>query len=130
MGSVLILVMLGGFFMYLLFGINASWGDKRAKKISKTSGIIGFISLIALIGLCNIPVPLYEYRLNLYYLGGSERNVAIVSVQEPYIYSYCGSYSLQWHDGKTPCIEEGVVRCEILCRKKIKELTWKDKIWE
>lgn len=132
MEFVLILVIAGSFFTAFLFSINASWGDKTAKKIATTSGIIGVISLLAFIGLgiksCNTPVTLYEYRLNLYYLGGSERTIVVESVQDPYIYSYKGSYSLQWHDGWTPYKEQGVVRREILSKKKIKDLTRKDRI--
>lgn len=127
---VLILLIAGSFFTTFLFCINASWGDNTAKKIATTFGIIGVISLFALIGLsiksCNTPVPLYEYRLNLYYLGGSERTIVIESIEDPYISSYKGSYSLEWSDGRTPYMEQGVVRREILSKKKIKDLTWKD----
>lgn len=73
------------------------------------------------------PVPLYKYEVHLYYLGGSERDIVIESVQDPYISSYKGSYSLQWYDGWTPYKEQGVVRREILSKKKIKDLTWKDR---
>lgn len=127
----LILVIAGSFFTAFLFSINASWGDKTAKKIATAFGIIGVISLLAFIGLgiksCNTPVPLYEYRLNLYYLGGSKRTIVIESTEDPYIESYKGSYSLQWYDGRTPYEEQGVVRREILNKKKIKDLTWKDR---
>lgn len=129
--SILALLSVGGFFTAFLFSINASCGDKTAGKISITAGGIGVISMFVFIGLCvkscNTPVPLYEYNLHLYYLGGSERDIVIKSTQDPYISSYKGSYSLEWYYGCTPYIEKGVVRRDILSKKKIKDLTWKDK---
>lgn len=129
---ILILLSVGGFFTAFLFSINASWGDKTAGKISITAGSIGVISVFVLfIGLCvksrNTPVSIYEYKVHLYYLGGSERDIVIKSTQDPYIYSYKGSYSLKWYYECTPYIEKGVVRRDILSKKKIKDLTWKDK---
>lgn len=70
------------------------------------------------------PVPLYKYEVHLYYLGGSEKYIVIESIEDPYIYSYKGSYSLKWHDGRAFYEEEGVVRREILSKKKIKDITW------
>lgn len=70
------------------------------------------------------PVPLYKYEVHLYYLGGSEKYIVIESVKDPYIYSYKGSYSLQWHNGRAFYEEEGVVRREILSKKKIKDIVW------
>lgn len=69
-------------------------------------------------------VPLYKYEVHLYYLGGSERNIVIESLKDPYITSYKGSYSLRWYDSRDYYEEKGVVRREILSKKKIKDVTW------
>lgn len=61
----------------------------------------------------------YEYTVRLYYLGGSEEIINVISTEDPQIRGYHGHYVLRWHDMHNSIIKEGVVRYQILNKKEI-----------
>lgn len=71
---------------------------------------------------------LCEYKLHLYYIGGTEKNVVIESTCPPYAEWQRNSFILYYKRGFSLHKIYGVVRYKVLSKKEIKQLSFKEKM--
>lgn len=115
-----------GFLMFIaflfaasLFDINATYGDKEAANIRDISIAFTCVgAFLILIGVFQLSkIPLYEYKINAHYIDGQTKTLTIESRSDPKIKAKRGTYWL----GADGCFELGVVRFEIISKKKIEK---------
>lgn len=114
-----ILMFIGCLFAAFLFNINATYGDKDAANIRDVSIAISCVGVfLILIGVFRLnKMPLYEYKINAHYIDGQTKTITIESKSDPKISARRGTYWL----GADGCFELGVVRFEIISKKKIEK---------
>lgn len=114
------LMFIGFLFAASLFSINAAYGDKEAANIRDVSIAFTCVgAFLILIGVFQLSkVPFYEYKINAHYIDGQTKTLTIKSRSEPKIKAKRGTYWL----GAEGCFELGVVRFEIISKKKIEKI--------
>lgn len=104
------LMFVGSAFIALLF--NVEYDDENSVTIRNISIAIATAGLIMfIVGVIKLNrTPLYEYRINAYYIDGYTRTLIFESKNDPKIEAYKGTYWLEYAGYN----ELGVVRFEII----------------
>ena len=110
-----ILMVIGGLFGAMLFGISVHYGSKSAIPI------VAIFIVIAIIGISLFvygehryrQAPLYEYNIQVHYIDGGTKTIQIKTKDYPCINSNRGTY---WFSCGNVC-ELGVIRFDILSKK-------------
>lgn len=96
----LMFIIIAGFVTGALFTINASFGDKRAKSISRAGWIVAILAVAALSYLVIfVDVRVHDLKIRIHYIDGNVETRELRGCSYPQIRSRFGNYKLTTNNG-------------------------------